>query len=102
MNWFKQTLANVVGTQEPEYGAEAIQTVTAQAEKKPYTELTKDDLKWKAMESSTNVETQSFYLISNEGKVASVQMIYNNVAYVQSAQLQGDADIKQSGLRTTC
>jgi hypothetical protein len=70
-----------VGTQEPEYGAEAIQAVTAQAEKTPYTELTKNDLKWKAMES-TNVETQSFYLMSNEGKLGSVQMIYNNVAYV--------------------
>ena len=99
MDWFKQTyaspswrtksrvfakidrMANVVGTQEPEYGAEAIQTVTAQAQKTPYTELTKNDLKWKALQS-TCVETQTFYLISNEGKIASVQMIYNNVAYV--------------------
>lgn len=70
-----------MGTQEPRYGAGAIRTVTAQAEKTPYTELTKNDLKWKALKS-TNVETQSFYLISNEGKVGSVQMIYNNVAYV--------------------
>ena len=70
-----------MGTQEPEYGTEGIQTVTAQAEKTPYTELTKNDLKWKAMES-TNVETQTFYLIFEDGKVASVQMIYNNVAYV--------------------
>ncbi|KAF7887108.1 uncharacterized protein EAF02_003755 [Botrytis sinoallii] len=85
MNWFKQTLANVVGTEEPEYGSAGIRTVTAQAEKTPYTELTKTDLKWKAQES-TNVETQTFYMISDEGKVASVQMIYNNVA----------------GLRTTC
>jgi hypothetical protein len=74
-------MANVVGTQEPEHGAEAIQTVTAQAKKTPYTVLTKDDLKWKALES-TNVETLTFYLISDEGKIASVQMIYNNVAYV--------------------
>lgn len=55
--------------------------MTAQAQKTPYTELTKKDLKWKAQES-TNVETQTFYMISDEGKVASVQMIYNNVAYV--------------------
>ncbi|KAG9234948.1 oxidative stress survival, Svf1-like protein [Amylocarpus encephaloides] len=79
MNWFKQTLANAVGTQEPEYGPEAIRTVTAQAEKTPYTELTKDDLKWKAMQS-TNVETQTFYAMSEEGKIVSLQMIYNNVA----------------------
>jgi hypothetical protein len=70
-----------VGTEEPEYGAVAIQAVTAQAEKTPYTILTKDDLKWKAMES-TCVETQTFYLMSDEGKVTSVQMIYNNVSYV--------------------
>jgi len=85
MNWLKQTLANAVGTQEPEYGPDAIQTVTAQAKKTPYTELTKDDLKWEAQES-TNVETQTFYMMSDEGKLGSVQMIYNNVA----------------GLRTTC
>lgn len=99
MSWFKQTcvsprgrskalvcaninsLANVIGTPEPAYGAVAIQSVAAQAEKTPYTELTKDDLRWKALKS-TNVETQSFYLISNEGKIGSVQLIYNNVAYV--------------------
>ncbi|PQE31355.1 survival factor 1 protein [Rutstroemia sp. NJR-2017a WRK4] len=93
MNWIKQTafaktdrLANAVGTEEPEYGAGAIQTVTAQAEKTPYTELTKSDLKWKAQDDSTNVETQTFYFFSDEGKVASVQVIHNNV----------------SGLRTTC
>ena len=74
-------LANVIGTPEPAYGAAAIQTVTAQAERTSYTELTKEDLKWKALKS-TNVETQSFYLISNEGKIGSVQLIYNNVAYV--------------------
>ncbi|QKX53206.1 uncharacterized protein TRUGW13939_00282 [Talaromyces rugulosus] len=85
MNWFRQTLANTVGTAEPEYGPEALQSVTAQAEKTPFTEVTKADLKWKAMQA-TNVETQVFYLISNDGKVASVQIIYNNVA----------------GLMTTC
>ena len=75
-------LANAVGTQEPNYGPEAIQTVTTQAEKTHYTELTKNDLKWKALKS-TNVETQSFYLISDQGKIASVQVIYNDVAYVR-------------------
>lgn len=78
MNWFKQTLANAVGTQEPEYGAAGIQTVTVQAQNTPYTELTKNDLRWKVMES-TNVETQTFYLMTDEGKLASVQLIYNNV-----------------------
>jgi len=72
-------MANVVGTSEPEYGAEGIRSVAVQAEKTPWTELTKDDLKWKAMEV-TNVESQIFYLFSDEGKIGSVQIIYNNVA----------------------
>lgn len=75
-------MANVVGTEEPEYGAEGIRAVTAQAEKTPWTELKKEDLKWKAMES-TCVETQTFYVMSDEGMLASVQMIYNNVGYVE-------------------
>ena len=69
-------MANVVGTKELEYGAEVVQTVTAQARKTPYTELTKDYLKWKAMESK-NVETWTFYLILDEGKIGSVRVIYN-------------------------
>ncbi|KAL4883333.1 survival factor 1 [Aspergillus karnatakaensis] len=81
MNWIKSTLSYAVGTAEPEYGPEAIHTVTAQAgeTKTPYSVLTKDDLKWKAMQA-TNVETQIFYLITPEGKIASIQIIYNNVA----------------------
>lgn len=34
---------------------------------------------------ATNVENQVFYLISNEGRLASVQVIYNNVAYVDDS-----------------
>ncbi|KAL3471664.1 survival factor 1 [Aspergillus californicus] len=79
MNWLKSTLSYTVGTAEPEYGPDAIHPVTAQAGDKPYSILTKDDLKWKAMQA-TNVETQVFYLFSPEGDVASVQVIYNNVA----------------------
>ncbi|KAL2871668.1 survival factor 1 family protein [Aspergillus lucknowensis] len=79
MNWIKSTLSYTVGTAEPEYGPEAIHPVTVQAGDKPYSVLTKDDLKWKAMQS-TNVETQVFYLISPKGEVASIQIIYNNVA----------------------
>ena len=69
-----------MGTQEPEYGPSAIQAVTKQAEETPYTELTKDDLKWKALEV-TNVETQTFYLFSDEGELCFLQLIYNNVGY---------------------
>lgn len=75
------SLANVAGTQEPEYGPSAIQSVAAQAQTVAFTELTSKDLKWKAMES-TCVETQTFYLMANEGTIGWAQVIYSNVGYV--------------------
>ncbi|KAG6032930.1 putative cell survival pathways protein [Claviceps citrina] len=84
-NWAKQQLANVAGTQEPIYGSSAIKSVAEEAKETPYTEITRDDLKWKAMDS-TCVETQSFYLISDNGDIGLAQIIYSNVA----------------GMRTTC
>ncbi|KAK7514544.1 oxidative stress survival, Svf1-like protein [Phyllosticta citricarpa] len=84
-NWAKQQLANVAGTQEPIYGPEAIQPVTKQAQETPFTELTKADLKWRALDY-TNVETQTFYITADNGIIGMAQVIYSNVA----------------GLRTTC
>ncbi|KAH6676498.1 oxidative stress survival, Svf1-like protein [Halenospora varia] len=83
--WAQQQLANVAGTAEPIYGPEAIQSVAKQAEETPYTELTRDDLKWAAM-NSTNVETQTFHLMADSGHLGLAQVIYSNVA----------------GIRTTC
>ncbi|KAK5143768.1 survival factor 1 [Cryomyces antarcticus] len=85
MNWAKQQLANVAGTQEPIYGPSAIQSVAQQARTTPYTELTNDDLRWAAMDS-TSVETQTFYLMADSGHIGMAQVIYSNVA----------------GIRTTC
>ncbi|ODH45002.1 hypothetical protein ACO22_00480 [Paracoccidioides brasiliensis] len=78
-------LANVAGTQEPIYGPSAIQSVAAQAHGQPtsYHELTKDDLRWKAMQS-TCVETQTFYLFSDNGDIAMLQVIYSNVAGIHT------------------
>ena len=73
-------LANVAGTQEPIYGPSAIKSVSEEAKETPYTELARKDLVWKTMDS-TSVETQTFYLMSDSGKVASLQVIYSNVAY---------------------
>jgi hypothetical protein len=84
-NWAKQQLAHVAGTQEPIYGPEAILPVTKQAESTPYTELTKTDLKWDTPSSSC-VETQTFYVFSDEGHVAFVQVIYSNVAIQTTCQ----------------
>jgi hypothetical protein len=72
-------MANVAGTQEPEYGPSAIQTVTTQAQSTPYTELTSKDLQWKAMHS-TCVETQTFYFMNEDGQQSMAQVIYSNVA----------------------
>lgn len=73
-------LANVAGTQEPIYGPSAIKSVAEEAKSTPYTEITRDDLKWQALES-TCVETQVFYLQADNGTVALAQVIYSNVAY---------------------
>lgn len=70
----------MAGTQEPIYGPSAIQSVAEQAETTPYTELTREDLKWVAMDS-TSVETQTFYLMADNGLLGLAQVIYSNVAY---------------------
>lgn len=68
----------MAGTQEPIYGPSAIQSVADEAKTTPYTELQKEDLKWEGMQS-TNVETQTFYLMSDEGHIGMAQVIYSNV-----------------------
>ncbi|EFX04556.1 survival factor 1 [Grosmannia clavigera kw1407] len=84
-SWAKQTLAHVAGTQEPIYGSTAVKSVAGETKETPYTETTREHLKWTAMES-TCVETQVFYFTSDSGPTAFVQVIYNNI----------------SGIRTTC
>lgn len=79
----RRRLANVAGTQEPIYGPSAIKSVAEEAETTPYSELTRDDLKWQAMDS-TCVETQVFYLMSDSGHLGMAQVIYSNVAYAPS------------------
>ncbi|PVH95673.1 survival factor 1 [Periconia macrospinosa] len=77
--WAQQQLANVAGTQEPEYGPEAIQPVGKNTGDPAFSELTKQDLKWKTLEV-TNVETQTFYLNADSGHTCFLQVIYNNIA----------------------
>lgn len=68
-----------MGTQEPIYGPEAIQSVAQQTAETPYTVLTKEHLKWKAYQY-TNVETQTFYIMADNGTLVFVQVIYSNIA----------------------
>ncbi|KAJ6780849.1 hypothetical protein PWT90_00536 [Aphanocladium album] len=81
-NWVQQQIANVAGTQEPIYGPSAIRSVAEEAKDTPYTEIGRDDLKWKEMEW-TNVETETFYFFSDEGKIGMAQVIYSNVAGIR-------------------
>lgn len=74
-------LADAVGTEEPIYGSSAITPVTLQAYTTPYTELTREDLRW-ATPEVTCVETQSFYITADSGHLIMVQLIYNDIAYV--------------------
>jgi hypothetical protein len=73
------SLSAAVGTQEPIYGPDAIQSVAQQAQETPHTVLTKDDLRWKAYQY-TNVETQTFYIMADNGTLVMVQLIYSNIA----------------------
>lgn len=99
MNWLKSTLSAAVGTQEPIYGPDAIQSVAQQAEETSHTILTKDDLRWKAYQY-TNVETQTFYIMADDGTLVMVQLIYSNIAGIHTTahfntkifNLQGDGD----------
>ncbi|KAF2744193.1 survival factor 1 [Sporormia fimetaria CBS 119925] len=84
-NYFKQTLANVAGTQEPEYGPSAIQPVGQRDGDPAFTEVKKEHLKWMTI-SSASVETQTFYFQTDAGHLGFVQVIYSNVV----------------GLRVTC
>ncbi|KAK3706949.1 putative cell survival pathways protein [Vermiconidia calcicola] len=78
-NWAKQTL----GVTDANYGPSAIQSVAEQTREKAYTELSKDDLKWEVMDS-TNVETKTFYMMSDEGHIGLAQVIYSNVMGVRT------------------
>ena len=68
----------MVGTEEPIYGPSAIRSVAQDAKTTPYTELTRDDMKWAVLDS-TSVETQTFYLTADNGHTAFIQVIYNNI-----------------------
>ena len=81
-NWAKQQLANVAGTQEPIYGPSAIKSVAQEAAQTPYTELTREHLKWQQLDS-TNVQTQCFYFFADNGSIAMCQVIYSNIAGIR-------------------
>lgn len=67
-----------MGITDRTYGPSAIQSVEEQSKEKPWTQVTKDDMKWEVM-GSTCVETKTFYILSDEGKLGMAQVIYSNV-----------------------
>jgi hypothetical protein len=72
-------LSAVAGTQEPEYGPDAIQPVGKKPGEPAFTELTRKNLRWATLDY-TNVESQTFYLFTDGGHVGFLQLIYSNVA----------------------
>ncbi|PNP52083.1 hypothetical protein THARTR1_07292 [Trichoderma harzianum] len=72
-------LANVAGTQEPIYGPSAIKSVAQEAKETntPYSELTRADHTWLALDK-TCVENQVFYFFAENGTIAMAQVIYSN------------------------
>lgn len=72
------TVTHSVGLTDHNYGPEGLQSVAVQAQETPYTELTKDDLKWEVM-SGTNVETKTFYVVADSGHIGLAQIIYSDV-----------------------
>lgn len=73
------SLSAAIGTEEPIYGPDAIQSVARQTSETPYTILSKENLQWKAHQY-TNVETQTFYIMADNGTLVMVQVIYSNIA----------------------
>jgi hypothetical protein len=49
----------------------------------PFTELTRADLRWEVMDS-TNVETKTFYMTADSGKLGLVQIIFSNVLGIRT------------------
>ncbi|KAJ5897866.1 Histone H4 [Penicillium tannophilum] len=96
MNWLKSTLSAAVGTQEPIYGPEAIRSVAQQTAETPYTILNKDLLRWKAYQY-TNVETQTFYVMADNGTLVMVQVIYSNIAGIHTTAHFNTKIFDQSG-----
>ncbi|KAI1435657.1 survival factor 1 [Xylaria sp. CBS 124048] len=82
-NWAKQTLANVVGTEEPIYGPSAIKSVAEDAKSTPYTEISRDDLKWATLDQ-TSVETQVFYFTADSGHIGLAQIVYSIIAGIRT------------------
>lgn len=93
LNWMKQT----VGITDHHYGPEGIQSVAKQAQQTPYTNLTKDDLKWECVDG-TNVETKTFYVVGDNGHIGLAQVIYSNVMGVRTtAQFSSKIFSKEPG-----
>ncbi|EME40779.1 hypothetical protein DOTSEDRAFT_74353 [Dothistroma septosporum NZE10] len=78
-NWVKQT----VGLTDANHGPEGIQSVAKQVEQTPFTELTRDDVKWELV-NGTNVETKTFYVIGDNGKIGLLSLIYSDVMGVRT------------------
>lgn len=65
------------------HGAAALHSVKQQTTEVPFTEYTLEDDRWEIV-NNTNVETKTFYMTTDGGLLALVQVIYTNVLYAGS------------------
>lgn len=86
LKWVQSGLSAVAGTTEPEYGREAIHTVTDTINKGTpvFRETTESDLAWRVL-GSTNVETQTFYFTClKSGYTGFAQVIHSSLMGVHT------------------
>ncbi|QIW94580.1 hypothetical protein AMS68_000098 [Peltaster fructicola] len=67
-----------VGLTDKHHGAAALRSVKEQTLETPYTELTTQDQRWELM-NSTCLEMQTFYVTTDDGTIAIIDVVYSNV-----------------------
>lgn len=85
LKWVQGGVSALTGSAEPEYGAEAFESVAKSVDgKNPYGSLTLPELNW-LKPAGSNVETQTFYFFSKDGKrFGHVQIIHSNPLGIQN------------------
>lgn len=85
LKWVQGGVSALTGSAEPEYGAESFESVAKSVEdKNPYGTLTLPELNW-LKPAGSNVETQTFYFFSKDGKrFGHVQIIHSNPLGIQN------------------
>ncbi|BFZ56699.1 Putative cell survival pathways protein [Savitreella phatthalungensis] len=77
-SWIKSGVAAVAGTAEPEYGSGAVQSICDKfTPEQAFSAFTTEDYRWIAPDWGSNVETQTFYVTTDE-YICFAQIIHSN------------------------